>query len=64
MPSDKPRIRVLKWLGTVPAVAICTKCQREFTVPLTMLKRTLDAQQNLKMQFDRHKCKHNTDTAA
>ena len=54
--ADKGRLRVTKWIGTVPAVAVCTKCQRDFRVPITMLKRTLDAQANLEMQFDRHKC--------
>jgi hypothetical protein len=56
MPFDKGRLRVIKWIGTVPAVAVCTKCQQNFRVPITVLKRTLDAQANLKMQFDRHKC--------
>jgi len=55
---SKRNIRVTKWLGTVPTAAICTSCNREFKVPLTELKKTSDAQQNLQMQFDRHKCVH------
>jgi hypothetical protein len=62
--ADKGRLRVTKWIGTVPAVAVCTKCQRDFRVPITMLKRTLDAQANLKMQFDRHKCETLSEPAA
>ena len=64
MPTHKRRLRVINWLGTVPAMAVCTECQREFKVPLTVLKRTLDAQQNLKMQFDRHECEQQADNAA
>lgn len=56
MPADTGRLRVTKWIGTVPAIAVCTKCQREFRGPITMLRRTLDAQSNLKMQFDRPNC--------
>jgi hypothetical protein len=49
-------IRVTKWLGMVPAVAICAACNREFRVPLDSLKRLTEAQQNLQLQFDRHQC--------
>jgi hypothetical protein len=64
MPADKGRLRVIKWIGTVPAVAVCTKCQRDFRVPITMLNRTLAAQANLKMQFDRHRCATVSEPAA
>jgi hypothetical protein len=53
----KRRLRVLKWLGTVPAVGVCTLCNREFTVPVTAIKRLADAQESLKLQFDQHQCK-------
>lgn len=49
-------LRVTKWIGTVPAVAICTQCNREFKVPLQLLKRTADSQENLRKQFAEHKC--------
>ena len=62
--ADNGRLRVTKWIGTVPAVAVCTKCQRDFRVPITMLNRTLDAQANLKMQFARHKCAIVSEAAA
>jgi len=62
--ADKGQLRVTKWIGTVPAVAVCTKCQRDFRVPITMLKRTLDGQANLKMQFDRHRCQSVSEPAA
>jgi hypothetical protein len=54
---EKRRLRVLKWLGTVPAVGVCTLCNREFTVPVTAIKRVADAQESLKLQFDQHQCK-------
>jgi hypothetical protein len=53
----KRTIRVVKWLGTAPAVAVCTNCAREFPAPVGTLRRTSDAQANLQEQFDRHKCK-------
>jgi hypothetical protein len=59
----KRNLRVLKWLGTTPAIAICTLCNREFQVPLSSLKRVTDAQENLKMQFAEHECATPTSAA-
>ena len=53
----KPNLRVTKWLGTVPAIGICTNCERTFKVSLESLKRTSEAQENLRKQFVEHKCK-------
>jgi hypothetical protein len=53
----KRNLRVLKWLGTIPAVAVCTSCNREFRVPLEVLKRAGGAVENLKLQFAQHQCK-------
>ena len=52
----KRNLRVSKWLGTVPAVGICTCCNREFKVPLTVMKSVADAQESLRTQFAEHKC--------
>jgi hypothetical protein len=52
----KRNLRVLKWLGTTPAIAVCTECNREFRVPLEVLKRVGGAAENLKLQFARHQC--------
>jgi hypothetical protein len=49
-------LRVTKWLASVPAVAVCTQCGREFKVPLLSLKRTSEAQESLRKQFAEHKC--------
>jgi hypothetical protein len=50
------RLRVVKWLGTTPAVGVCTLCSQEFKVPMNALKRTVDAQASLQGQFDAHGC--------
>lgn len=63
MSKPKRRLRVVKWVGTTPAVAVCTCCDRQFKIPLTIAAKTLDAQENLKMQFDNHKCKAESDAA-
>jgi hypothetical protein len=53
----KRNLRVLKWIGTTPAVAVCTSCDREFKVPLDGLRRVADAQESLRLQFAEHRCK-------
>jgi transcription elongation factor Elf1 len=50
------RAKVTKWLSSTPAAAVCTSCGQQFKVPMAALSRTLDAQNNLQAQFDRHKC--------
>jgi hypothetical protein len=57
----KRNLRVVKWLGTTPAVAVCTFCDRQFTVPLTLLSRVADAQESLRVQFAEHRCKTEND---
>jgi len=52
----KRNLRVLKWLGTVPAIGVCTSCNRQFKVPLPDLKRVGDAQESLRIQFAEHRC--------
>jgi hypothetical protein len=52
----KRHLRVLKWLGT-PAIAVCSSCDREFRVPLDVLKRVGGAVEHLKLQFAQHQCK-------
>jgi peroxiredoxin len=65
MPSqaEKRNLRVVKWLGTTPAAGVCTVCNREFTVPLTVLKSVADAQERLRVQFAEHKCKQGDSNA-
>jgi hypothetical protein len=59
----KPNLRVLKWLGAIPAVAVCTLCDREFRVSLPALKRVTEAQESLRLQFAGHKCTGKNTTA-
>jgi hypothetical protein len=59
----KRALRVVKWLSTTPAIGVCAFCNQQFKVPLTALAKTADAQVNLQEQFDRHKCKGQTDAA-
>lgn len=53
---EKRNLRVVKWLGATPAVAICTLCKREFKVPLSSLSRVTEAQESLRVQFAEHQC--------
>jgi hypothetical protein len=55
MPSRT--LRVVKWVGTTPAVGVCAFCSQQFKVPMSFLNRTTDAQASLQQQFDAHKCK-------
>lgn len=52
----KRHLRVLKWLGMTPAIAVCSVCNHEFRVPLEILKRVGGAVEELKLQFERHRC--------
>jgi len=36
---QKRSLRVVKWIGQVPAIGVCTVCSREFKVPLTAMNR-------------------------
>src|ERR1700682_4542658 len=56
----KRNLRVTKWLGAIPAVGVCTFCDRLFYVPLTALKRVANAQESLRVQFAEHRCKSET----
>ena len=52
----KRHLRVLKWLGTMPAIAVCSVCNQEFRVPIEVLKRVGGAVEHLKQQFAQHRC--------
>jgi len=52
----KRNLRVIKWLGTIPAIAICTSCHREFKISLEAAKHLTDAQESLRQQFAEHEC--------
>jgi len=50
-------LRVVKWLGTTPAVGVCAFCSQQFKIPMSSLSKPADAQANMQKQFDAHKCK-------
>jgi hypothetical protein len=52
----KRAVRIVKHIGPVPCVAACTACGRQFTAPVSALRRVTDAQAYLQEQFDRHRC--------
>jgi hypothetical protein len=52
----KRNLRVLNWIGTVPAIGACTFCSLQFKVPFTALRRVADAQESLRVQFAEHEC--------
>lgn len=52
----KRNLRVLKWIGPVPALAVCTACGREFKVPTNILGGVVQAQETLRVQFAEHVC--------
>jgi hypothetical protein len=56
-PPPKRNLRVVKWIGTIPAIGVCTHCSCQFKVPLESMKRVADAQWNLDLQFKEHKCR-------
>jgi hypothetical protein len=61
---QKRNLRVLKWLGTIPATAVCTSCNREFEVSRIDMKGVADAQESLRVQFAEHECKDKNAHAA
>jgi hypothetical protein len=44
-------LRVIKWLGTTPAVGVCESCRQQFKAPMSTLARTGDAQASLQQQL-------------
>ena len=57
----KRNLRVIKWLGTVPAIGVCSLCNRQFTIPMTAITKVADAQEALRLQFEGHKCEREKD---
>ena len=54
---EKRSLRVVNWIGTTPAVALCTLCGRQFAVPLASLAKVADATESLRVQFVEHNCR-------
>lgn len=43
----KRNLRVVKWLGQVPATGVCNLCNRQFKAPMTAMKRVADGKRVL-----------------
>jgi hypothetical protein len=56
MPKSVRNLRVVKWVGTTPSIAVCSSCSRQFKVPLTRLAKKQDAEETLQMLFEAHSC--------
>jgi hypothetical protein len=54
--SSARRLRVLAWISTVPATAVCSVCGDLFRVPVGEMTRSM-ATASLQNQFDDHTCK-------
>ena len=52
----KRALRIVKNLGRIPAVAICTVCGKTFEATLGALGSAQDSEANLQQQFYGHKC--------
>ena len=49
-------LRVVKWIGTTPAVGLCAACQSQFTLPVTVLRNVVEAREKMQALFDQHQC--------
>jgi len=49
---------MVNYIGSMPCIAACTACGKQFRAPLSSLTRIKDGQANLQQQFDRHKCEN------
>jgi hypothetical protein len=54
---------VLRYVGKVPAMASCTKCQRKFFTPATHARDPVGADEYLRRKFDVHECPGEQKTA-
>ena len=52
----KRALRIVKNLGRIPAVAICTVCGKTFEATLGALVSAADVEASLQQQFYGHKC--------
>jgi hypothetical protein len=54
----KRNVRVISWLGSLPAIGVCTHCAKNFNVPSSAMTSITEAVENLQQQFNLHKCEH------
>jgi hypothetical protein len=49
-------LRVVKWIGATPAVGICAACERQFALPVAVLKNVVEARAKMQALFEEHQC--------
>jgi hypothetical protein len=47
---------ILKYVGKVPSLASCAKCNHKFFTPNTYSKDSIGAEEYLRGKFDLHQC--------
>ncbi len=50
-------MRIVKYIGPAPYLAVCTRCSQQFKVPPDITLTAMDAEANLQAEFSRHECK-------
>jgi hypothetical protein len=50
-------MRVVKYIGPAPFVAVCTNCSQQFKVPPDITMTAGEAQATLQAEFSKHECK-------
>jgi hypothetical protein len=48
-------LRIVKWVGTIPALGECTLCFNQFSVPVES-QEIEDALESIRTQFVEHDC--------
>jgi hypothetical protein len=54
-------LRVVKWIGTTPAIGMCSACERQFTLPVGALRNVVEARTKMQALFDEHQCESASD---
>jgi hypothetical protein len=52
----KRAVRIVKHIGPIPCVAVCTFCSLQFKISASAIRGVKDAIDNLQAQFDAHTC--------
>jgi hypothetical protein len=53
---EKREMRIVKFIGPTPFLAVCTQCNQQFRIAGTGVHTVESTTNILKSQFDAHKC--------
>ena len=56
MQNQRPLLRIVQWQYSVPWMAACTACDRQFTLRAFPIGDVDSARDELESQFMRHRC--------